>query len=96
MKTVRSAHLFSVAQTLIPGGVNSPVRAFGSVGGQPLFMKRAKGPYLYDADGNRFIDHVLSWGPMILGHANPRVIQSVIQAVKRGTSFGARNFGAYA
>ena len=88
MKTVRSAHLFSVAQTLIPGGVNSPVRAFRSVGGQPLFMKRAKGPYVYDADGNRFIDHVLSWGPMILGHANPRVIQSVIQAVKRGTSFG--------
>lgn len=88
MKTVRSAHLFSVAQSLIPGGVNSPVRAFRSVGGQPLFMKRAKGPYLYDADGNQFIDYVLSWGPMILGHAHPRVIQSVMQAVKRGTSFG--------
>ncbi|UCE63937.1 MAG: aminotransferase class III-fold pyridoxal phosphate-dependent enzyme, partial [Nitrospirota bacterium] len=88
MKTVRSTQLFSVAQTLIPGGVNSPVRAFRSVGGQPLFMKRAKGPYLYDADGNQLIDYVLSWGPMILGHANPRVIQSVIQAAKRGTSFG--------
>lgn len=88
MKSDRSAQLFSIAQSLIPGGVNSPVRAFRSVGGQPVFMKRAKGPYLYDTDGNRFIDYVLSWGPMILGHANPRVIQSVVQAVKRGTSFG--------
>lgn len=88
MKTVRSNRLFSIAQTLIPGGVNSPVRAFRSVGGQPLFMKQAKGSYIYDADGNRFIDYVLSWGPMILGHANPRVVQPVIQAVKRGTSFG--------
>jgi len=88
MKTVRSAHLFSVAQPLIPGGVNSPVRAFQSVGGQPLFMKRAKGPHLYDTDGNRFIDYVLSWGPMILGHANPQVIQSVMRAVRKGTSFG--------
>ena len=88
MKTNRSTQLFSVAQTLIPGGVNSPVRAFRSVGGQPLFMKRAKGPHIYDVDGNQLIDYVLSWGPMILGHANPRVIQSVIQAVKRGTSFG--------
>ncbi len=88
MKTHRSTQLFSVAQTVIPGGVNSPVRAFRSVGGQPLFMKRAKGPHIYDADGNQLIDYVLSWGPMILGHANPRVIQSVIQAVKRGTSFG--------
>jgi len=88
MKTVRSAHLFSVAQTLIPGGVNSPVRAFRSVGGKPLFMKQAKGPHLYDTDGNRFIDYVLSWGPMILGHANPRVLQAVIGAVKKGTSFG--------
>ncbi|MDX1411677.1 MAG: glutamate-1-semialdehyde 2,1-aminomutase [Nitrospirales bacterium] len=88
MKTHRSTQLFSVAQTMIPGGVNSPVRAFRSVGGQPLFMKRAKGPHIYDADGNQLIDYVLSWGPMILGHANPQVIQSVIQAVKRGTSFG--------
>ena len=88
MKSVRSTHLFSVAQPLIPGGVNSPVRAFRSVGGNPLFMKRAKGPCLYDADGNRFLDYVLSWGPMILGHANPRVIQAVIRAAKNGTSFG--------
>ena len=88
LKTVRSAHLFSAAQTLIPGGVNSPVRAFRSVGGQPLFMKRARGPYLYDVDGNRFMDYVLSWGPMILGHANSRVIRSVIRAAKSGTSFG--------
>ena len=88
MRSVRSTQLFSVAQTLIPGGVNSPVRAFRSVGGQPLFMKRGKGPHLYDVDGNRFIDYVLSWGPMILGHANPRLIQYLIQAVKKGTSFG--------
>jgi len=88
MKFARSTQLFSVAQPLIPGGVNSPVRAFRSVGGQPLFMKRAKGPCLYDVDGNRFLDYVLSWGPMILGHANPRVIQSVIRAAKNGTSFG--------
>ena len=88
MKTVRSSQLFSEAQSLIPGGVNSPVRAFRSVGGQPLFMKRARGSSVYDADGNRFIDYVLSWGPMILGHAHPRVIQSVMRAVKKGTSFG--------
>ena len=88
MKFNRSTKLFSVAQRLIPGGVNSPVRAFRSVGGQPVFMKRAKGSYLYDTDGNRFIDYVLSWGPMILGHANPRVVKAVIQAAKSGTSFG--------
>ena len=88
MKTNRSAQLFAAAQSLIPGGVNSPVRAFRSVGGQPLFIKRAKGPYLYDVDKNRYLDYVLSWGPMILGHAHPRVIQAVIRATKNGTSFG--------
>ncbi|HEY6973109.1 MAG TPA: aminotransferase class III-fold pyridoxal phosphate-dependent enzyme, partial [Nitrospiraceae bacterium] len=69
MKTIRSAKLFAHAQQLIPGGVNSPVRAFRSVGGQPRFIQRAKGARLYDVDGNSYLDYVLSWGPMILGHA---------------------------
>jgi glutamate-1-semialdehyde 2,1-aminomutase len=72
MKTTRSAKLFADAQQLIPGGVNSPVRAFRSVGGQPRFIKRAKGARLYDVDGNSYLDYVLSWGPMILGHAPHR------------------------
>jgi glutamate-1-semialdehyde 2,1-aminomutase len=63
--------LFQEAQTLFPGGVNSPVRAFRAVGGQPLFIERGEGPYLFDVDGNRFIDYVLSWGPLITGHAHP-------------------------
>jgi glutamate-1-semialdehyde 2,1-aminomutase len=66
-----SEKLFQAAQKVIPGGVNSPVRAFRAVGGQPLFIDRAEGPYLWDADGNRYIDYVLSWGPLILGHAYP-------------------------
>ena len=69
MKLERSKQLFEAAQQVIPGGVNSPVRAFRSVGGYPRFIKRAKGSHLYDVDGNRYIDYVLSWGPMILGHA---------------------------
>src|ERR1043165_8761588 len=89
MKTTRSARLFAEAQVRIPGGVNSPVRAFRSVGGTPLFIKRAKGACLYDVDGNRLIDYVLSWGPMILGHAPPAVIRAVTQAAKNGTSYGA-------
>jgi len=89
MKTTRSAKLFERAQQLIPGGVNSPVRAFRSVGGQPRFISRAKGARLYDADGNTYIDYVLSWGPMILGHAAPSVIGAVRKAAERGTSFGA-------
>ena len=89
MKTTRSAKLFAEAQQLIPGGVNSPVRAFGSVGGQPRFIKRAKGARLYDVDGNSYIDYVLSWGPMILGHAAPLVISTIKKAAANGTSYGA-------
>ena len=89
MKTTRSAKLFADAQQLIPGGVNSPVRAFRSVGGQPRFIKRAKGPRLYDVDGNSYIDYVLSWGPMILGHAAPSVISAIKKAATNGTSYGA-------
>jgi glutamate-1-semialdehyde 2,1-aminomutase len=89
MKTTRSAKLFERAQQLIPGGVNSPVRAFRSVGGQPRFISRAKRSRLYDVDGNAYIDYVLSWGPMILGHAAPSVIAAVRTAAGRGTSFGA-------
>ncbi len=89
MKTTRSAKLFAEAQTLIPGGVNSPVRAFRSVGGQPRFIKRAKGARLYDVDGNAYIDYVLSWGPMILGHAAPKVISAIKKAAGQGTSYGA-------
>ncbi|MGQ9768593.1 MAG: glutamate-1-semialdehyde 2,1-aminomutase [Anaerolineae bacterium] len=89
MNITRSQQLFSVAQTLIPGGVNSPVRAFRAVGGQPLFIERGTGPYLYDVDGNRYIDYVLSWGPLILGHAHPRVVTALKDALARGTSYGA-------
>jgi glutamate-1-semialdehyde 2,1-aminomutase len=89
MDTTKSQALFAAAQSLIPGGVNSPVRAFRAVGGQPLFIERGQGPYLFDADGNRYIDYVLSWGPLILGHAHPRVAEALKQAVERGTSYGA-------
>ena len=89
MKTSRSAELFAEAQRLIPGGVNSPVRAFRSVGGQPRFIQRAKGARLYDVDGNSYIDYVLSWGPMILGHAPAVVISAIKKAAARGTSYGA-------
>ena len=74
MNNVRSHDLFTRAQALMPGGVNSPVRAFKSVGGEPFFVQRADGPYLFDADGNRYIDYVGSWGPMIAGHAHPQVL----------------------
>jgi glutamate-1-semialdehyde 2,1-aminomutase len=89
MKTTRSQRLFAEARRYIPGGVNSPVRAFRSVGGQPLFIRRAKGSRLYDADGNSFIDYVLSWGPMILGHAHPAVVKALARAAADGTSYGA-------
>ncbi len=89
MKTSRSTQLFQEAQQLIPGGVNSPVRAFRSVGGQPRFIARAKGARLYDVDGNSYLDYVLSWGPMILGHAAPSVIGAIKKAAGRGTSYGA-------
>jgi glutamate-1-semialdehyde 2,1-aminomutase len=84
----RSSQLFAEAEKVIPGGVNSPVRAFKAVGGTPIFIKSAKGAYLYDEDGNRFIDYINSWGPMILGHAFEPVVESVISRTKLGTSFG--------
>lgn len=84
----RSSALFAEAKKVIPGGVNSPVRAFKAVGGDPIFIERAKGAYLYDVDGNRFIDYIASWGPLILGHAYEPVIEAVIQKAKKGTSFG--------
>ncbi len=84
----RSSKLFAEAEKVIPGGVNSPVRAFKGVGGTPIFVKSAKGAYLYDEDGNRLIDYINSWGPMILGHAYPPVVDAVIEKAKLGTSFG--------
>ena len=80
---------FELAQRHIPGGVNSPVRAFAGVGGDPVFVDSAAGPYLFDPDGKRYIDYVGSWGPMILGHAHPEVIEAVTQVVGKGLSFGA-------
>jgi len=85
----RSEELFVQAQKTIPGGVNSPVRAFRAVGGTPIFFERAQGAYAWDADGNRYIDYVQSWGPMVLGHAHPDVINAVIETAKFGLSFGA-------
>jgi len=85
----RSSELFEQAQQHIPGGVNSPVRAFKAVGGTPIFFQRAEGAYLFDADDKRYVDYVLSWGPMILGHAHPQVIEAVIEKAKSGLSFGA-------
>lgn len=89
LTTSKSRQLYARAQELMPGGVSSPVRAFRAVGGQPLFIERGQGPYLYDVDGNRFIDYVLSWGPLILGHAPERVTSALSRAAARGTSFGA-------
>lgn len=84
----RSSQLFVEANKVIPGGVNSPVRAFKAVGGTPIFINKAKGAYLYDEDGNRYIDYINSWGPMILGHAQEEVINAIIDKAKLGTSFG--------
>ena len=88
MNYERSSRLFKAAQEVIPGGVNSPVRAFQSVGGTPLFIERAKGAYLYDADDNTLIDYISSWGPMLLGHAYPPVIEAIKERADSGTSFG--------
>src|ERR1700732_3369885 len=85
----RSRDAFTRACQVIPGGVNSPARAFGGVGGQPIFITRGEGPYLYDLDGNRYLDYVGSWGPLILGHAHPEVVAAVDEALRKGTSFGA-------
>ncbi len=89
MDTGTSDALFDRARQRIPGGVNSPVRAFTSVGRNPLFISRASGATLWDADGNKYVDYVGSWGPMILGHAHPRVIEALERAARDGTSFGA-------
>lgn len=89
LKVERSKMLFARAQKLLPGGVDSPVRAFRAVGGEPLFIDRGEGAYLIDVDGNRYIDYVLSWGPLIIGHAHPRVHMALQDAAAKGTSFGA-------
>ena len=89
MNIQKSIKHFQEAQTLFPGGVNSPVRAFRAVGGQPLFIERGEGAYLFDVDGNRFIDYVLSWGPLITGHAHPDVVKAIQEAALKGTSYGA-------
>jgi glutamate-1-semialdehyde 2,1-aminomutase len=86
---VRSREAYEQACRVIPGGVNSPARAFGAVGGQPVFIARGEGPYLYDLDGNEYLDYVASWGPLILGHAHPRVVRAALEALGRGASFGA-------
>lgn len=89
METKRSEELFNEASSFIPGGVNSPVRACGSVGGKPLFIEKAEGAKIYDADQNCFLDYVGSWGPMILGHRHPNVVKAIERVLKTGTSFGA-------
>lgn len=88
MRYQRSSALFAEAQNFLPGGVNSPVRAFKGVGGTPVFIEKAQGAYLYDADGNDYVDYINSWGPMILGHAHPEVTAAIIEQVEKGTSFG--------
>ncbi len=89
MTREKSSAAFARAKQLIPGGVNSPARAFGGVGGEPIFFSRGEGAYLFDLDGNRYIDYIGSWGPMILGHSHPAVVAALAAAVTRGTSFGA-------
>ncbi|MDB5217336.1 MAG: Glutamate-semialdehyde aminotransferase, partial [Myxococcaceae bacterium] len=89
MSDPKSVELLARAERVIPGGVNSPVRAFRSVGGKPVFISRAEGPYLFGADGAKYTDYVGSWGPMILGHAHPAVIEAIVAAAKNGTSYGA-------
>ncbi|MFZ8853603.1 glutamate-1-semialdehyde 2,1-aminomutase [Fervidibacter sp.] len=89
MRNEKSRALFERAQSLMPGGVNSPVRAFKAVGGTPFFVAKGEGCYLWDVDGNRFVDFVCSWGPLILGHAHPEVVAAVKEAVERGTTYGA-------
>jgi glutamate-1-semialdehyde 2,1-aminomutase len=85
----KSAILFADAKTVIPGGVNSPVRSFGGVGGTPVYIDRAKGAYLYDTEDKQYIDYVGSWGPMIVGHAHPDVLHAVNETAAKGLSFGA-------
>jgi glutamate-1-semialdehyde 2,1-aminomutase len=89
MQTARSEEIFSKAKNLFPGGVNSPVRAFRSVGGEPFIVQRGEGPYLFDVDGNRYVDYINSWGPLVLGHAFPAVVDAICEQAARGTSYGA-------
>src|ERR1700746_3162170 len=89
MKTTRSARLFDQALTVLPGGVDSPVRAFKSVGASPLFIRRASGARIEDVDGNRYIDYVMSWGPLIHGHAPRGLVKALAAAARHGASFGA-------
>ena len=89
MPGLKSENLFHEARGLIPGGVNSPVRACGSVGGEPVFIEKGDGSHLYDVDGQSYIDYVLSWGPLILGHRPPAVIDALREILEIGTSFGA-------
>jgi glutamate-1-semialdehyde 2,1-aminomutase len=89
LNTARSAALFAEAQRHLPGGVDSPVRAFRAVGGTPRFIARAAGARVWDVDGNRYVDYLGSWGPLIVGHAHPRVVEAVQQAAALGTSYGA-------
>src|SRR5262245_27999012 len=93
MRNDRSIDLMKRAKAVIPGGVNSPVRAFRAVGGQPLFIAKAQGANIWDIDGNRYLDYVGSWGPMILGHAHPAVVEAARNAIERGSSFGAPTEG---
>jgi len=93
MRNERSKALFSRAKALMPGGVNSPVRAFRGVGGEPVFFERGEGCALFDVDGNRYVDYVGSWGPLILGHAHPAIVDAVARAAHQGTSFGAPHAG---
>ncbi len=93
MKRTQSNEYFKEAESIFPGGVNSPVRAFKAVGGNPLFIDHSQGAYLYDVDGNQFVDYVLSWGPMILGHARKEVLEEVQVALREGTSYGEIKLG---
>jgi len=93
MQRSKSRAAFERAKQVIPGGVNSPARAFGAVGGEPLFITRGEGAYLYDIDGNRYVDYIGSWGPMILGHAHPRVVAAATEAARNGSSYGAPTEG---
>ena len=88
MQYQRSSALFAEAKQHIPGGVNSPVRAFKAVGGTPIFLTHAKGAYLFDEDGNTYVDYISSWGPMILGHAHPKVVGAIQRRAEKGTSYG--------
>ena len=89
MVTTKSKELFEKAVELMPGGVNSPVRAFGPVGGQPVFIDSAKGQYITDVDGNKYIDYIGSWGPMILGHNDERIVEAITKQIEKGISYGA-------